>query len=63
MTEILFAGYLAIGLLVYLRALKFIDERNKERDPEGLDVLLATLSGIIWPITIPCFAIYSIFRG
>lgn len=62
-TEVLVAIYLAVGLLVYLRALRFFDERNKDGDPEGLDALVATAAGFLWPLTIPAFIIYSIFRG
>jgi hypothetical protein len=62
-TEVLVAIYLAVGLLVYLRALRFFDERNKDGDPEGFDALVATAAGFLWPLTIPAFIIYSIFRG
>ena len=60
-TEILFATYLIIGLLVYIRALSFFDEKNKDADPEGIDAIVSLAAGIVWPLTIPGFIIYSIF--
>lgn len=63
MTELLFAAYLLIGLLVYIRALRFFDEKNKDGDPEGLDALVSCAAGLFWPLTIPVFVIYNIFRG
>lgn len=62
-SELLFAAYLVIGLLVYLRALRFFDEKNKDGDPEGFDAMLALGAGLFWPLTIPVFVICSIFRG
>jgi O-methyltransferase involved in polyketide biosynthesis len=63
MTEFLFAAYLVIGLLVYIRALRFFDEKNKDADPEGLDAMVALAAGLFWPLTIPVFVICNIFRG
>jgi len=62
-SELLFAVYLVIGLLVYIKALRFFDEKNKDGDPEGLDALASCAAGLFWPLTIPVFVICNIFRG
>ncbi len=62
-TEVLVSAYLAIGLVAYIWCLEYIDKKNKEKDPEGFDVILALLFGIVWPITVPSFILLKVFVG
>lgn len=61
--EFLLGAYLVTGLLAYIWCLGYIDRKNKEKDPEGFDVILALLFGIVWPITVPSFILLKVFVG
>lgn len=60
---IMSAAYLVAGLLVFYRTLRFLDARNKDGDPEGLDFLTALCAALFWPVVVPLFFIYRLIRG
>lgn len=55
--------YLTVGLLVFYRSLQWFDVRNQDGDPEGLDALTSLGFATFWPVVVPIFMLYKLFRG
>lgn len=56
-------AYLVIGLFVFYKSLQYFDKRNSDGDPEGLDALVSLGIACLWPVTVPLYGIYRLFRG
>lgn len=62
-TEISTAIYFSIGLLVFYKSLEYYDKKYSDGDPEGLDALVSLGVACFWPVTVPLFLIYKLFKG
>lgn len=63
MVEIIISvTYIVVAILVFYRSLKYFDTRHADNDPEGLDALASLWIAGFWPIFIPIFILYKLFR-
>ena len=63
MIEILSVIYVAVGIYVFYEAFIYLDAKNKDGDPEGLDALTSFGVSVFWPVFVPLFLLYKKFRG
>lgn len=64
MVEVVFlVVYVAAGLYVFHRTMEWLDARNNDGDPEGLDAFTAFSIACFWPVVVPIFIIYKLFKG
>ena len=62
-TEVSTVAYFSIGLIVFYKSLQYFDKRNGDGDPEGLDSLVSLGMACFWPVSVPLYYIYKLFRG
>lgn len=63
MIEILSVIYVSAGIYVLYESLIYLGKKHNDGDPEGLDALTAFGVACFWPVTVPLFLIYKMFRG
>lgn len=59
---VLSVAYIVIAIVVFYQSLKYFNVRHADGDPEGLDALTSLWLAGFWPIFIPIFILYKLFR-
>jgi hypothetical protein len=64
MVEYFLSSVYVIGVFftAYL-AYEKLKTRNKDGDPNGLDLLTASFAGVFWPLFVPIYVMFLIFSS
>lgn len=64
MFSTILGGVYLIGLIAaFLKVNRWLNVRNVDRDPEGLDALSAMGAAVFWPVWIVPYTVYRMMKG
>lgn len=62
MSILLSVAYLSVGAYVYIRVLRYFENKHKDGDPEGLDTLSSLALAVFWPAWVPLYLLKKLTK-